>query len=35
VVENALLQLSAKHRQGSDQTAAPPPETMRALQGAD
>jgi len=34
VVENALLQLSAMHRRGSDQTAAPPPETMRALQGA-
>lgn len=34
VVENALLQLSAKHRRGSDQTAAPPPETMRAVQGA-
>jgi len=33
-VENALLQLSALHRRGSDQTAAPPPETMRALQGA-
>lgn len=34
IVENALLQLSAMHRRGSDQTAAPPPETMRALQGA-
>jgi len=34
VVENALLQLSALHRRGSDQTAAPPPETLRALQGA-
>lgn len=33
-VENALLQLSALHRRGSDQTAAPPAGTMRALQGA-
>jgi len=31
VVENALLQLSAMHRRGSDQTEPPPPETMRAL----
>jgi len=34
VVENGLLQLSAKHRRGSDQMATPPPETMRAVQGA-
>lgn len=34
VVENALLQLSAMHRRGSDQTEPPPPETMRALRGA-
>jgi hypothetical protein len=34
VVENALLQLSAMHRRGSDQTEPPPPETMRALGGA-
>jgi len=33
VVENALLQLSAMHRRGSDQTEPPPPETMRALRG--
>ena len=33
-VENALLQLSALHRRGSDQTVTPPPETMRTLQGA-
>ncbi|HYA95260.1 MAG TPA: hypothetical protein VEC95_03210 [Terriglobales bacterium] len=33
MVENALLQLSAVHRRGSDQTEAPPPETMRALRG--
>jgi len=31
VVENALLQLSAMHRRGSDQTEPPPPETMRAV----
>jgi len=31
VVENALLQLSAMHRRGSDQTESPPAETMRAL----
>ena len=31
VVENALLQLSAMHRRGSDQTEPPSPETMRAL----
>ncbi len=31
VVENALLQLSAMHRRGSDQTEPAPPETMRAL----
>jgi hypothetical protein len=31
MVENALLQLSAVHRRGSDQTEPPPPETMRAL----
>lgn len=31
VVENALLQLSAMHRRGSDQTEPPQPETMRAL----
>jgi len=31
VVENALLQLSAMHRRGSDQTEPPPAETMRAL----
>jgi hypothetical protein len=30
IVENALLQLSAMHRRGSDQTDPPPPETMRA-----
>jgi len=34
MVENALLQLSALHRRGSDQTEPPPPETMRALQDA-
>jgi len=34
MVENALLQLSAMHRRGSDQTEPPPPETMRALRGA-
>jgi len=33
MVENALLQLSAMHRRGSDQTEPPPPETMRALRG--
>jgi len=31
MVENALLQLSAMHRRGSDQTEPLPPETMRAL----
>jgi len=31
MVENALLQLSAMHRRGSDQTEPPPPETMRTL----
>lgn len=31
VVENALLQLSAMHRRGSDQTEPPPPDTVRAL----
>ena len=31
VVENALLQLSAMHRRGSDQTEPPAAETMRAL----
>jgi len=30
LVENALLQLSALHRRGSDQTAPAPPETLRA-----
>jgi hypothetical protein len=35
VVENALLQLSAKHRRGSDQTAPPPVETIRAARGAE
>ncbi len=35
VVENALLQLSAMHRRGSDQTEPLPPETMRALGDAD
>jgi hypothetical protein len=34
IVENALLQLSAMHRRGSDQTEPPPPETMSALRGA-
>jgi len=34
IVENALLQLSAMHRRGSDQTEPPPPETMRALGGS-
>jgi hypothetical protein len=34
IVENALLQLSAMHRRGSDQTEPPPPETMAALRGA-
>jgi hypothetical protein len=34
IVENALLQLSAMHRRGSDQTEPPPPETMGALRGA-
>ena len=34
IVENALLQLSALHRRGSDQTAALPPATLRALQNA-
>jgi hypothetical protein len=34
IVENALLQLSAMHRRGSDQTEPPPPETLRALRGA-
>ena len=34
VVENALLQLSAMHRRGSDQTEPPSPETMRTLRGA-
>ena len=34
VVENALLQLSAMHRRGSDQTEPPPPETLRTLGGA-
>jgi hypothetical protein len=29
ITENALLQLSAMHRRGSDQTTAPPPETTR------
>ncbi len=33
VVENALLQLSAMHRRGSDQTAPPPPESFHALGG--
>jgi hypothetical protein len=35
IVENALLQLSALHRRGSSQTEPLPPETMRALGGAD
>lgn len=30
ITENALLQLSAVHRRGSDQTEAPPPENVRA-----
>jgi hypothetical protein len=34
IIENALLQLSALHRRGSNQTEPPPPETMRALGGA-
>ena len=34
IVENALLQLSALHRRGSNQTEPPPQETMRALGGA-
>jgi len=31
VAENALLQLSALHRRGSDQTEPPPQETMRSM----
>ena len=34
IVENALLQLSALHRRGSNQTEPPPQETMRAMGGA-
>jgi len=33
MVENALLQLSAMHRRGSDQTEPPSPETLHALRG--
>jgi hypothetical protein len=34
ITENALLQLSAMHRRGSDQTEAPPPDIVRAAGGS-